>query len=99
MHLSKNASKCKYNHCLPLQYDPESIHIQGKYFSGTSSLTKHGKEIVDIDHYDSEITTQTIGGSKCQAQKMSHNLGIEGVPRPHYQCTDNIQLHHHLAQE
>jgi hypothetical protein len=51
----------------------------------------------DIDHNKLVNTIQTIMGSKCQAQKKSHNLGTPEVPRPHYQCIDKFQMHHQLA--
>jgi hypothetical protein len=49
----------------------------------------------DIDHNKLVNTIQTIMGSKCQAQKKSHNLGTPEVPRPHYQCIDKFQMHQH----
>jgi hypothetical protein len=67
--------------------------------SATTSLIKHGKEKVEIDPNASTNIILATRGSKCQAHKMSHNLGTPEVPHPHYQCNDNIQLHHQLAHE
>jgi hypothetical protein len=54
---------------------------------------------MDIDLTASPNTTLGTGGTKCQAHKISHNIGTLEVPHPHYQRIDNIQVHHHLAHE